>query len=145
VQVRAHAAFISGPSRPCGQLLVESTKRRIELRSPTLSLAGRRFPEFHFVSFRIDDPSKLSVLGLVNLLEHIAAFFSQGFDQRVEILYAVIDHERGSAGRELVALGRTNRPGGSAANGLAFIVGPSERCAAPSLDIDSEMAFVPSL
>ena len=37
------------------------------------SLAGKRFPKFYFVSFWIDDPSKLPVFGIVDLLENVAA------------------------------------------------------------------------
>ena len=101
--------------------------------------------QFYLISFWIDDPGKLSVLGIVDLLENVAAFFAQDFDQAVEILHPVIDHEGCSAGRKLVALRRTNGPDGCSGNRLAFTVGPSKRCANPFLDIDSEMLFVPSL
>jgi hypothetical protein len=40
------------------------------------SLAGGRLPKFHLVSLWIDDPAKLSVLGIVDLLENVAAFFA---------------------------------------------------------------------
>lgn len=40
------------------------------------SLAGRRLPKFYLVSFWIDDPAKLSVLGIVDLLENVAPFFA---------------------------------------------------------------------
>src|SRR5678809_996122 len=53
------------------------------------SLAGRRLPQLDFVAFRIDDPGELPVLGVVDLLENVAAFLAQNFDQGVEILYAV--------------------------------------------------------
>jgi hypothetical protein len=39
-------------------------------------LAGRRLPEFNLVSLWIDDPGKLPVLGIVDLLENVAAFFT---------------------------------------------------------------------
>jgi hypothetical protein len=48
----------------------------VQRRSGPWSLAGRRLPEFYLVSFWIDDPGKLSVFGLVDLLEHVAAFFA---------------------------------------------------------------------
>ena len=108
-------------------------------------MAGRRLPKFYLVSFWIDDPGKLPVLGIVDLLENVAAFFAQDFDQGVEILHPVIDHESGSAGRKLVALRRKDRPGGGSGNRLAFTVGPVECCATPFLDIDSEVPLVPSL
>jgi hypothetical protein len=63
----------------------------------------------------------------------------------VKILHSVMNHERGGAGSKLVALSRTDRPGGCSANRFAFTVGPFERRATPFLDIDSEMFFVPSL
>src|SRR2546430_9685598 len=95
------------------------------------SLAGRRLPKFYLVSFRIDDPAKLPVLGIVDLLENVAAFFAQHFDQRVEILDSIIDHERCSARRKLVTLRRTNIPGGCSGNRLTFSVGPAESRATP--------------
>jgi hypothetical protein len=39
--------------------------------------------------------ANFSTLGLVNLLKYIATFFAQGFDKRVDIVHAVIDHEGG--------------------------------------------------
>src|SRR5436189_5056926 len=102
------------------------------------SLAGRRLPKFYLVSFWIDDPGKLPVLGIVDLLEYVAAFFAQDFDQGVEILHPVIDHESCSAGRKLVALRRSNQPGGRSGNRLTFTVGPGKSRATPCLDIDSE-------
>src|SRR2546430_1288772 len=80
------------------------------------SLAGRRLPKFYLVSFGIDDPGKLPVLGIVDLLENVAAFFAQDFNQGVEILHPVIDHESCSAGCKLVTLRRTNRPDGCSGN-----------------------------
>src|SRR5271166_2942487 len=126
---------------------------RFDARAPASSgsvcrallLAGGRLPQFDLVPFGIDDPSKLSILGVVNLLQYVAAFFAQSFDQRVEILDAVIDHEGGAARRKLVTLRRTNGPDGGSGNGLSFAVGPSERCATPFLDFNSKMFFVPSL
>ena len=45
------------------------------------------------VMLKVDDPSKLAVLGIIDLLENVAAFFAQNFNQGVEILHPVIDHE----------------------------------------------------
>ena len=109
------------------------------------SSAGGRLPKFYLVSFWIDDPAKLSVHGIVDLLENVAPFFAQGFDQGVDIFHPVIDHERCSAGRKLVALRRTNGPGGCSGNRLTFTVGPVESRATPFLNIDSEVPLVPGL
>ena len=65
------------------------------------SLALRRLPELDFVSLWINDPRKFAVLGFVNLLEHIAAFFLQGLDQGVEVFHSIVDHE-GSRARSKV-------------------------------------------
>ena len=40
------------------------------------SLAGRRLPQFHLVSLRIDHPAKLPVFGIVDLLENVTAFLA---------------------------------------------------------------------
>src|SRR5436190_17717827 len=109
------------------------------------SLAGRRLPKFYLVSFWIDDPGKLPVLGIVDLVENVAAFFAQDFDQGVEILHPVIDHESCGAGREVVGLRRANGPDGGSGNRLAFSVGPAKSRAAPILDVDAEMPLVPGL
>ena len=45
-------------------------------RKPEWSLAGRRLPKFYLVSFWIDDPGKLPVLGIVDLLKNVAAFLA---------------------------------------------------------------------
>src|ERR1035437_2148242 len=116
--------------------------RRIRL---PWSLAGKRLPKFYLVAFWIDDPAKLPVLGIVDLLENAAAFLAQDFDQGVEILHPVVDHERCGAGRKLVTLHRSNIPGGCSGNRLPFTVGPGESRATPFLDIDSEVQLVPSL
>src|SRR5207248_784701 len=116
-----------------------------QLSACPCSLAGGRLPQFYLVSFRIDDPRKLPVLGIVDLLENVAAFFAQDFDQGVEILHPVVHHESCSAGRKLVTLRRSNRPDGCSSNRLTFTVGPGESRATPFLDIDSEVPLVPSL
>src|SRR5882762_7440863 len=109
------------------------------------SLPGRRLPQFYLVSFWIDDPGKLPVLGIVDLLEHVAAFCAQDFDQGVEILHPVVDHERCGAGRKLATLRRSNRPDGCSGNRLTLAVCPGERRATPVLDVDPEVLFVPGL
>src|SRR5580700_2446990 len=115
------------------------------LGEPPWSLAGRRLPQFYLVSFRIDDPGKLSVLGIVNLIENVAAFFSQDFDQSVKVFYSVVDHERCGAGSKLVAFCRTDRPYGCSSNWVTLSVCPGERRAAPVLDIDSQVPLIPGL
>jgi hypothetical protein len=53
----------------------EGLGRRFVLSRLPWSLPGGRLPKFYLVSFWIDDPGKFSVLGIVDLLENVAAFF----------------------------------------------------------------------
>ena len=50
------------------------------------SFAGKRLPKFYLVSFWIDDPGELPILGIVDFLENVAAFFAQDLDEGMEIL-----------------------------------------------------------
>jgi hypothetical protein len=43
------------------------------------------------------DRGKLPILGVVNLLEHVAAFFLQDLDQAAEVFDPVVDHEEDAA------------------------------------------------
>jgi hypothetical protein len=61
-------------------------------------------PQFDLVAFRIDNPGKLAVLGVVDLIEHVAAFRLERRDKGVKVFNAVIDHERGISGSKLIAL-----------------------------------------
>src|ERR1700754_2723247 len=40
-------------------------------------LPFRWLPEFNLVALRVDNPAKLAVLGVIRLLEHVAAFVAQ--------------------------------------------------------------------
>ena len=110
-----------------------------------VSLTGRWLPQFDLVSLRIDDPGKLAVLRVIDLVEDVAAFRFEHRDHSVKVFNAVVDHERGFAWSKLIAFLRTNGPDGRSACGLAIRVGPGERGTAPLLDIDGEMTLVPSL
>src|SRR5712691_7077344 len=107
------------------------------------SLAGRRLPKFYLVSFWIDDPGKRPILGFVNLVEHIAAFFLQGLDQGVDVFHSVVDHKESRARSKLITFLRSDEPGSCACNRLALGVGPIEGSSAPDLDIDSQVPLVP--
>src|SRR6185437_11941531 len=79
VSVRVRGVPLSSVSGTFHEPEVEGCEYQDDSCVP--SLTGRRLPEFHLVSFRIDDPAKLSVLGVVDLFENIAAFFAQGADE----------------------------------------------------------------
>src|ERR1044071_8568429 len=99
-----------------------------------LSLTGRRLPQLDLVSLRINDMSKLAVLRFLDTIKHVAAFRFERRDQSVQVFNAVVDHERGRAWSKLLALLRSNQPGGRSACGLALRVNPVERSTAPRLD-----------
>ena len=105
-------------------------------------MTGRWLPQFDLVSLRIDDPAKLAVLRVVDLVEDVAALRLERRDQSVKVFNAVVDHERGFAWSKLLAFLRSNQPGGRTACGLAIRVDPVERGTAPRLDIDAEMTLV---
>src|SRR5688500_7050817 len=123
--------------------MVAATDHRRE--RARVSLTGGRLPQFDLVPLRIDDPGKLAVLGFIDLVEDVAAFFFERRYHGVKVFNAVVDHEGGFAWSKLVAILRTNRPDGRSAHGLAIRVGPGESGTAPRLDIDGEMTFVPRL
>ncbi|GBF26864.1 hypothetical protein MnTg02_01906 [bacterium MnTg02] len=100
-------------------------------------MTGRWLPQLDLVSLRIDDPGKLAVLRVIDLVENVAAFRSERRDYCVKVFNAVVNHERGFAWSKLVAFLRTNGPDGRSASGLAIRVGPGERGTAPLLDIDA--------
>jgi hypothetical protein len=106
---------------------------------------NQRLPQLDLVALGIDDPGKLAVLGVIDLVEDVAAFRFERRDHSVKVFNAVVDHERGFAWSKLLAFLRTNGPDGRSARGLAIRVGPGERGTAPVLDIDGEMTLVPSL
>src|SRR5437868_8292078 len=56
-------------------------------------LPFQRLPELNFVALWVHDPSELSVLGVVGLLEHVATLFAQCFEKRCEIFDSIVDHE----------------------------------------------------
>src|SRR5256885_13433211 len=85
------------------------------------------------------------MLGIINLLEHIASFFLQRLDQGVEVFHSVIDHEGSRARSKLLTFLRTDQPGRGARNQLALGVGPIEGGTAPGLDLDSQVPLVPTL
>src|SRR6478752_7214047 len=57
------------------------------------SLPFGRLPELNLVAFRIHHPAKFPVLGVVRLLEHVAALGAQRRQQGGQVMDAVIDHE----------------------------------------------------
>ena len=85
------------------------------------------------------------MLGFVNLLEHIAAFFLQDLDQGVEVFHSVVDHEGSRARSKVITFLWFDQPGSGACNRLAPGVGPIKGSSAPDLDIDSQVPLVPSL
>src|SRR5438094_10630629 len=61
-------------------------------------------PELNFVALGIHDPSELSILRVVGLVEHVTALFAQRFEKSCEIFDSIVDHEGGLAWREVLAV-----------------------------------------
>src|SRR6187551_131354 len=100
-------------------------------------------PELHLVPFRVRHPAELAVLGVVRLLEDVATLRAQRLEQRRQVRYAVVDHERRFARCKLIAFRGADRPDRRALDGIARVIGPRERGATPWLHIDAEMLPVP--
>src|SRR4051812_11615445 len=66
-------------------------RRGMDVYLSTRVLTGlRAAAEFHLVSLGVDDPGELAVLRVVDLLEHVAAFFLQRLHECVEVVHAVV-------------------------------------------------------
>ena len=63
-------------------------------------LARWWLPKLYFIAFWVDYPSKFTVFGIVEFIEHVTAFVTQRFNQSHHIGYTVVDHKRGIAGRK---------------------------------------------
>src|SRR5688500_10636728 len=85
------------------------------------------------------------MLGIIDLVEDVAAFRFERRDHGLKVVNAVVDHEGGFGWCKLVGILRTNGLDGGYARGFARRLGPGERGTAPRLDIDGEMTLVPCL
>ena len=102
-------------------------------------------PQFDLVALGIDDPGKLSILGVVDLLEDVASLFLENLDKTVKVVDTIVDHERCIAWGELLAFRRSDQPGRGSTGGFAFRITPVESCATPCLNVDAEVTLVPGL
>ena len=66
------------------------------------SLSRGRFPQLDLVAIRIHDPAELAEFGILRLADHLATFLAQCCEQVVQLLDAVVHHERRGAGLEVV-------------------------------------------
>src|ERR1700674_3064671 len=108
------------------------------------SLSRRRLPKFDLVALRIHDPTELSVLGVVRLLQDVASFVPKRLKYSGQVLDAIVDHEGRLAGCEVLTISGADGPHGRSLCRTARCVGPRERRASPFLDVDSEVLLVPS-
>jgi hypothetical protein len=67
-------------------------------------------PQLNSVSFWIYDPSKLSVFGVVDLVENVAAFLFEHSHQAMQVFHTVVHHELGLAWSEVVTFIGADRP-----------------------------------
>ena len=83
-------------------------------------MIGWWLPQLNLVAFRIDDPRKLAVLRVIDLVEDVASFRFEQFDQSEEVFNSIVDHEPGFAWSKLVAFLWTNQPRRRSAGGFAI-------------------------
>src|SRR5204863_10222952 len=106
-------------------------------------LPFQRLPEFNFIALWIHDPSKFPVIRVVGLLEYVATFFAQRFEECCQIFDSIVDHEGRRARSEVFAVRWTDQPGRSSLERIAFGVSPGEGCSTPVLNVDPEVLLVP--
>src|ERR1041385_7430167 len=101
------------------------------------SLSCRRLPQLDSIALGIHDPAEPPVLRVLDLLVDPHALGPQRREQAVQVMHAIVDHERRRAGREVLRVRGKQRP-----RGRAWTL-PIERGAAPLLHVDAEVLLVP--
>src|SRR5438093_5323899 len=126
--------------RPRGRSL-RSCRRR---RAPASSLvARRRLPELDAMPFRVGDPRESAVLVLVTLVSDLYALCSELRDKPVQVVNAIVQHERGRARSEVGRVFLEERPHrGTKAIGIVTIA-PLKDGPTGFFDGDTEMGAVP--
>src|ERR1051325_12109479 len=87
---------------------------------------GGRFPKLHAIAFGIHHPAKFTEFGLFEVGFNFDAFCAQRRHKFLQIRHAKVDHERLSAGIEILAAVRKDVPSCDAAI-ILRIVTPFER------------------
>src|SRR5690242_4039478 len=64
-----------------------------------------RFPQLQLVPLGIEDPGELPVLVRLRLADELHASLAQLVDQRIEVVHAIVDHERSLTRAEPLAPG----------------------------------------
>src|SRR5690242_8881155 len=105
-----------------------------------VSLPRGRLPQLDLVSLRVHHPAEFSILRVVDLLENVAAFFPECLQEAGQVSDAIVHHEGGRAGRELLAAEPEEGPCRGA---RTAVVCPGERRTAPVLDVDAQVLLVP--
>src|ERR1051325_8947671 len=78
------------------------------------SLSCRRLPQLDSIALGIHDPAELPVLRVLHFLVHPHALGPQRREQPVEVMHAIVDHDRRRAGREVLRVRRKQGPRGRA-------------------------------
>jgi len=106
-------------------------------------MARCRLPELDAMALRIGDPSEAPVLVLMPLVRDLYALGTQLREERVEIIEAVVKHERGVARTEVGRVLLEERPHGGADASRIVAIAPFEYTPATLFDGNAEMAAVP--
>ena len=106
-------------------------------------MAWRRLPELDSMTLRVGNPSEPTVFVLVTLVGDLHALRSELRDQRIQIVNAVVQHERGRARSEVGRVFLEERPH-RGANAIGIVaIAPFEDVPAVLFDGDTEMGAVP--
>src|ERR1041385_5914693 len=127
---RMVAIFASTAASPSPPPFISSTRSFIAARSSAVnrsalffaflgliahpSLSRRRLPQLDSIALGIHDPAELPVLRVLHFLVHPHALGSQRREQPVEVMHAIVDHERRRAGRQGLRVRGKQRPRGRA-------------------------------
>src|SRR6476660_6998527 len=124
---------------PFGRSMTHGNARR----SPLQRLVRRRgirvwnslsrgwLPKFDLVALWIHDPTELSVLGIVRLLQDVASFVPKRLKESRQVFDAIVDHEGRLAWREVLTIGGADQPRGRSLGRIARRIGPGKRGPSP--------------
>src|SRR5947209_4697447 len=104
-------------------------------------LSCRGLPEFDAVAFGVGDPGELSELSILAARVDAHALRGQPREDRVEVVHAVVEHERRRARIEVVRVLVEQRPDGGAGR-IGIALAPSEEDRSV-LRLEAEVCAVP--
>src|SRR5438876_3661933 len=112
------------------------------IRTLRSSIGLRRLPQFDPVALGVRDPPEATVLGLLDLSGFLDSFGPEGREHVVQVLHAVVDHERGTALTEVLRVRGEDGPD-RGPSGLPVLPTPPREEGHCILDVHPQMTAVP--